>query len=45
MTMTILYLIMHKGLKNLHNQFQLDSMKNKGVAAIFVILRFSKKDP
>ena len=43
--MTILYLKMHKGPTNLHNQFQPDLIINKGVRVIFMILRFSIKDP
>ena len=45
MSMIILYLIMLKGLKNLHNQFQLNLIKNKGVRVIFMILVKSQKSP
>ena len=39
MTMTILYLILQQGRKNI----QLDLIKNEGMTAIFVILHFLEK--
>ena len=44
--MTILFLKMHQGLTNLHNQFQPYLIKNKGIRAIFCdFMFFLKKNP
>lgn len=43
MTMTIVYLIIQHGLKNLYKNIQLNFIKVKGRMVIIVILHFPKK--